>query len=77
MVVEFRHHTLPPLDDCLDALQPLIPHPTRSALHRCLHRHYTSRLPDVEGDGPKRQKFKHYPIEFFHIDIAEVQTAEV
>jgi hypothetical protein len=31
---------------------------------------------DVEGDKPKRQKFKRYPIGFFHIDIAEVQTAE-
>jgi hypothetical protein len=35
-----------------------------------------SRLPDIEGDKPKRQKFKRYPIGFFHIDIAEVQTAE-
>jgi IS30 family transposase len=35
-----------------------------------------SRLPDVEGDKPKRQKFKRYPIGFFHIDIAEVQTGE-
>uniref|UniRef100_UPI002431AFBA IS481 family transposase n=1 Tax=Paracoccus yeei TaxID=147645 RepID=UPI002431AFBA len=34
------------------------------------------RLPDVEGDKPKRQRFKRYPIGFFHIDIAEVQTAE-
>ena len=35
-----------------------------------------SRLPDVEGDKPGRQKFKRYPIGFFHIDIAEVQTVE-
>ncbi len=60
----------------LDTLQPTIPHLTRSALHRCLQRHGISRLPDVEGDKPKRQKFKRYPIGFFHIDIAEVQTAE-
>ena len=33
-------------------------------------------MPDVEGDKPKRQQFKRYPIGFFHIDIAEVQTAE-
>ena len=65
-----------PLDDCLYALQPSIPHLTRSALHRCLQRHGISRLPDVEGDKPKRQKFKRYPIGFFHIDIAEVQTTE-
>jgi transposase InsO family protein len=75
-VVAFRRHTLLPLDDCLCALQPSIPHLTRSALHRCLQRHGISRLPDVEGDKPKRQKFKRYPIGFFHIDIAEVQTAE-
>ena len=76
MVVAFRRHTLLPLDDCLCALQPSVPHLTRSALHRCLQRHGISRLPDVEGDKPKRQKFKRYPIGFFHIDIAEVQTAE-
>jgi hypothetical protein len=35
-----------------------------------------SRLPDVEdGKGIKR-KFKIYPIGYFHIDIAEVRTAE-
>ncbi len=76
MVVAFRRHTLLPLDDCLYALQPSIPHLTRSALHRCLQRHGISRLPDVEGDKPKRQRFKRYPIGFFHIDIAAVQTAE-
>lgn len=76
MVVAFRRHTLLPLDDCLYALQPSIPHLTRSALHRCLQRHGISRLPDVEGDKPKRHKFKRFSIGFFHIDIAEVQTAE-
>src|SRR3546814_2951735 len=76
MIVAFRRHTLLPLDDCLYALQPTIPHLTRSALHRCLQRHGVSRLPDVEGDKPRRQRFKRYPIVFFHMDIAEVQTAE-
>ncbi len=51
-------------------------HLSRSALHRCLQRHGISRLPDIEGDKPKRQRFKRYPIGFFHVDIAEVQTAE-
>ena len=50
MVVAFRRHTLLPLDDCLYALQPSIPHLSRSALHRCLQRHGISRLPDIEGD---------------------------
>ena len=75
-VVAFRRHTLLPLDDCLYALQPSIPHLTRSALHRCLQRHGISRLPDIEGDKPKPQRFKRYPIGFFHMDIAEVHTAE-
>ena len=75
-IVAFRRHTLLPLDDCLYALQPSIPHLTRSSLHRCLQRHGISRLPNVEGDKPKRQKFKRYPIGYFHIDIAEVRTEE-
>ena len=76
MVVAFRRHRLLPLDDCLYALQPTIPHLTRSSLHRCLQRHGISRLPDMEGDKPKRQKFKRYPIGYFHIDIAELRTNE-
>jgi transposase InsO family protein len=76
VIVAFRHHTLLPLDDCLYALQPTIPHLTRSSLHRCLQRHGVSRLPNVEGDKPTRKKFKAYPIGYFHIDLAELQTAE-
>ena len=76
VIVAFRKHTLLPLDDCLYALQPTIPNLTRSSLHRCLRRHGISRLPEVEGDKPARKKFKSYPIGYFHIDIAELQTAE-
>ena len=54
VIVAFRRHTLLPLDDCLYALQPTIPHPTRSSLHRCLQRHGISRLPEVEGSKPSR-----------------------
>ena len=76
VIVAFRRHTLLPLDDCLYALQATIPHLTRSSLHRCLQRHGISRLPDVVGDKPEKKKFKSYPIGYFHVDIAEVQTAE-
>ena len=69
-------HTLLPLDDCLYAMQATIPHLTRSSLHRCLQRHGISRLPEVEGDKPAKKKLKPYPIGYFHIDIAEVSTAE-
>jgi transposase InsO family protein len=76
IVVAFRRHTLLPLDDCLYALQPTIPHLTRSSLHRCLQRHGISRLPDVEGDKPDKRQFKTYPLGYFHIDIAEVRTEQ-
>jgi transposase InsO family protein len=76
IIVAFRKHTLLPLDDCLYALQATIPQLTRSSLHRCLERHDVSRLPEVEGDKPKRRKFESYPIGYFHVDLAEVRTAE-
>jgi len=76
IAVAFRRHTLLPLDDCLYALQATIPNLTRSSLHRCYQRHGISRLPEVEGDKPAKKVFKAYPIGFFHIDIAEVQTAQ-
>ncbi len=75
-IVAFRKYTLLPLDDCLYSLQASIPHLTRSSLHRCLQRHGISRLPEVAGDKPDKKKFKPYPIGYFHVDIAEVQTDE-
>lgn len=38
IVVEFRRHTLLPLDDVLGCLRETIPTLSRSALHRCLQR---------------------------------------
>ena len=76
VIVAFRKHTLLPLDDCLYALQPTIPQLTRSSLHRCLQRHGIAQVPKIEGDKPGKKRFKNYPIGYFHIDIAEVQTAE-
>jgi transposase-like protein len=69
VIAAFRNRTLLPLDDCLYALQPSIPHLTRSALNRCLQRNGISRLPDVEGDTPKRQRFKRYPIHGMRGDL--------
>src|SRR6202165_977517 len=56
IIVAFRRHTLLPLDDCLYALQPTIPHLTRSSLHRCLQRHGISRLPQVDSDTGQAQE---------------------
>ena len=72
VVVAFRRHTVLPLDDCLYALQPTVPHLARSSLHRCLQRHGISRLPQVEGEASAKRKFKAYPIGY----IAEVRTAQ-
>ena len=76
LIVAFRKHTLLPLDDCLYVLQETLPHLTRSALHRCFQRHGISRLPDVTDKPAKKSRFKAYPIGYFHLDIAEVQTEE-
>jgi hypothetical protein len=35
-----------------------------------------SRLPQVEGESSTKRKFKAYPICYFHIDLAEVRTAQ-
>src|SRR4051794_13353278 len=76
IIVAFRRHTLLPLDDCLYALQPTLPHLTRSSLHRCLQRHGISRLPNTDGDKPRRAKFKRYPIGYVPIDLAELRTEQ-
>jgi hypothetical protein len=60
-VVAFRPYTLLPLDDWLCALQLTVPHLTRSNLHRCLKRHGIARLPETDGERPKRSRFKAYP----------------
>lgn len=65
-----------PLDDYLYALLQTLPQLSRSSLHRCLQRHGISRLPEIQGDKPAKQKFKTYPIGYVHIDIAEVRRKE-
>ena len=54
MIVAFRRHTLLALDDCLHALQPTIPHLTRSSLHRCIAadvRKFCARIAVTEADA--------------------------
>ena len=68
MIVAFRRHTLLPLDDCLYALQPTIPHLTRSSLHRCLRRHGLEAAPgrrrglaqaEVQGLSDRLFSYRH------------------
>ena len=39
-------------------------------------RHRISRLPEVTGDITPKTKIKTYPVGYFHINIAGVQTVE-
>ena len=70
-IVALRVQARLPLDDVFVALKDVIPHLTRSSLHRCLQRHGISRLPKTDREKPKR--FKAYEIGYFHIDIAELR----
>lgn len=74
-IVAFRKMTSLPLDDVFYSLKESIPRLTRSNLHRCLKRHGCSVLPKPEH-GREKKKFKAYPMGYFHVDIAEVRTAE-
>ena len=61
IIVAFRKHTLLPLDDCLYALQPTIPHLTRSSLHRCLQRHGISRSRKSKAGGLGQAQVQNLP----------------
>jgi transposase-like protein len=77
VVIAFRKLTQLPLDDCLYSLQETIPHLSRSTLHRCFQRHGCPKLEKGQSKEKTAKKhFKAYPIGYFHIDIAEVQTAQ-
>ncbi len=69
--IALRAQTRLPLDDVLIALKDVIPHLTRSSLHRCLPRQGISRLPKADRKKPKR--FKAYEIGHFHIDIVDLR----
>src|SRR5919107_890540 len=76
IVVEFRRHTLLPLDDVLGCLRETIPTLSRSALHRCLQRHGISRLPQGEEEVSRRQRFAETRIGYVHIDVCELRLAQ-
>jgi transposase InsO family protein len=63
-----------PLDDLSAVTREAVPRLTRSALHRALRRHGVPRLPREPKEKGKR--FEAYEIGYFHLDIAELRTAE-
>lgn len=76
IIVAFRRPTLPSLDDGLYGLQPTILLLSRFSLRRCLERQGISRLPVIDGGKSKKQRVASCAIGYFHIDNAEVGTAE-
>jgi transposase len=73
IIVQFREHTLLPLDDCLYALQAHIPHLSRSSLHRCLQRHGISRLAETFDTGIGGEPDTR-PLGELHIDRSHVRS---
>lgn len=71
VIVSLKVHARLPLNGVYIALKDVIPHLSRSSLHRCLQRHGVSRLPKADREKPKL--FKSYKIGHFHIDIAELR----
>ena len=74
IVVAFHRHTWFGLDYCLTPSRRLSPI-WHDRLCR-IQRRGPSRLPQAEVGRPTWRKFKAHPIGYFHIDTAEVQTAE-
>lgn len=62
IVADSSCQRLLPLNACLFALQPPIPHLERAALRRCLQRDHVPWPPHVNGDKPKRQRFERCTI---------------
>jgi transposase InsO family protein len=75
MIVRIRVLTQLSLDDLFVVLLDTIPHLKRTTLYNCLRRHGVHTLPKEEKTR-KKQEFKEYKIGYFHVDTAEVKTAE-
>jgi transposase len=69
IITSFRRNTGLPLDDCFYALQPTLPHLSRSALHRCLQRHGLSRI--KPGDAAVPTEIGH-----FYVSVTACDTGE-
>ena len=74
--VIFRMETELSLDDCLYSLQDAIPHLKRTNLQRVFERHEISVIPKEKEEKRETKTFKDYPIGYFHVDIAQVNTEE-
>jgi AcrR family transcriptional regulator len=76
LIVAFRQHLVLPLDDCLGALQSLIPHLTRSSLHRCLQRHGLSRQPAAMDDESSQAGNASRPLGQFRLQMVQIRLPQ-
>ena len=77
VIVAFKRHTLLPLVTAFTRFSRP-PDPRRSSLTAVCSGHGISGGCRISrANKEPRKRFKSYPIGFFHIDLAEVQTAEV
>jgi hypothetical protein len=75
--IGFRMHTLLPLDDCLYALQLMIPHLSRSSLHRLFQRHNISRVLSIPGTNIGTDKVSGgKSIGSFYVNAADIRTGD-
>jgi len=75
--IGFRTYTMLPLDDCLYALQLMMPYLTRSTLHRLYCRYGISRLPDFENFGGGIPELSgRASIGSFYVNTAVIRTSD-
>lgn len=75
--IGFRINTQLPLDDCLYALQLMIPHLSRSNLHRLYQRHNISRLFSIPGtDIGLHGDSDRKSIGGFYVNAADIRTGD-
>ena len=75
--IGFRINTQLPLDDCLYALQLMIPHLSRSTLHRLYQRHNISRVFNIPGTNIDANRDSgRKSIGSFYVNAADIRTGD-
>ena len=75
--IGFRMHTLLPLDDCLYALQLMMPQLSRSSLHRLYQRHHISRVFSIPGTNIGKNRLPGTEsIGSFYVNSADIRTGD-
>nr|WP_205949691.1 hypothetical protein [Paracoccus sp. SM22M-07] len=75
MIAAFRRHSLLPMNACRLCFSTLNPAPDSVGAASVFAMIWHLAPAGHQREQPSRRQFKRYPIRFFHIAIAEVQTA--